>query len=111
MLDLELFNPGDPCNVDCIRFCFIHLIREDLNEVANEWNQHIISSSLNGGPRGRPDSMYFLPHLFDTEDHLQPVDFQVVDEFVEMTSDVRLPSDFSEEFKEFAWAPNSQKIF
>ena len=100
--DLGLFNDADPVQVDCIRFCFMRVLRKELNEVAKSWNQHIISSSKfdNSGPRGRPDNMYFLPHLYQTEDYKLEVDSLDVDEFYNHASMV--VQDTSEDFKEFA---------
>ena len=100
MLDLDMFDPSDPVVLDCARFCFMTLIRKELIGIANEWNQHIISKSLNGGPSGRPDTMYFLPHLFDCANHMQPVRQDEVSEFEIGRNN--LPLDFTLEFKEFA---------
>ena len=99
--DLGLFNDTDPVQVDCIRFCFMSVLREELNQVAQSWNQHIISSSKfdNNGPRGRPDNMYFLPHLYETEDY-KVVDRQDIDEFDNHAA--MTVQDTSEEFREFA---------
>ena len=56
--DLDLFSNEDPVIVDCIRFCFMHLVRKDLQSVLEDWNTHIISGARrNNGQRGRPDSM------------------------------------------------------
>jgi len=100
MMDLDMFDPSDPVVLDCVRFCFMGLIRKELVDIANEWNQHLISRSLNGGPNGRPDTMYFLPHLFDCESYLQLVEQEEIAEFeIGINS---LPLDFSLEFKEFA---------
>ena len=49
--------------------------------MAEEWNEHIISKSSNGGPSGRPDTMYFLPHLFDCQDYSDPLEDDHIDEF------------------------------
>ena len=81
MVDLELFDPSDPVQVDCLRFCFIELSREEVTEVATAWNQPIISHHRNGGPTGRPHIMFFLPHTYDTTDHLQCVSDEDIDEF------------------------------
>ena len=35
------------------------IVRKELNSIAVEWNQNIISRSVNDGPSGRPDTMYF----------------------------------------------------
>ena len=53
MVDLELFNPASRVLVECLKFCFIGVLPKDLNEMAEEWNEHIISKSNNGGPSGR----------------------------------------------------------
>ena len=34
LVDLELFGPSDPVQVDCLRFCLIELLREEVTEVA-----------------------------------------------------------------------------
>ena len=46
--DLGNFDDSDPAHVECIRFCFMHIIRKELDQVAELWNQHIISSSKLG---------------------------------------------------------------
>ena len=50
------------------------LIREDLSSIKSDWNVHIISQSRNGGPRGRPDTMFNLPHCYNSENYLTEVD-------------------------------------
>lgn len=62
--DLGLFNSSDPVHVECICFCFMQILRNELHQVAEMWNQHVLASSKFGnssGPRGRPDCMFFLP--------------------------------------------------
>ena len=69
--------------------------------MAESWNQHIISASKFGnssGPRGRPDCMFFLPHLYDVEDCKLEVDLDEVDEFY---YDVMSVGDCNVEFAEF----------
>ena len=101
--DLGLFIGSDPVHQECIRFCFMQILRDELYQVAEIWNQHHIASSKFGnssGPRGRPDCMYFLPHLYDTEDFKVNVDRHEVEEFIDNST--MCPADFSEEFEEFA---------
>ena len=101
--DLGLFNSTDPVHQECIRFCFMQILRNELNEVAEMWNQHIIASSKFGngsGPRGRPDCMFFLPHLYNSENYKVPVDPQELEEFID-ESTMCLPN-WSQEFEEFA---------
>ena len=101
--DLGLFNGSDPAHQDCIRFCFMNIFRQELFQVAEMWNQHQIASSKFGnssGPRGKPDCMYFLPHLYNTEDFKVDIDLHEVEEFNDNST--MCSADFSEEFEEFA---------
>ena len=109
LVDLELFDPSDPVQVDCLRFCFIELLREEVTEVATVWNQHIISHHRNGRLTGRPDIMFFLPHTYDTIDHLQCVSDEDIDEFQGVIG--QLPDDFSDDFREFAFYFIDQEDF
>ena len=100
MVDMGLYNPSYQVHVECLRYCFTSTIRKELSTVANEWNQHIISKSMNGGPSGRPDTMFFLPQLYNAENHLENVDLEEVEIlYPEVTY---TPKDFSDDFKEFA---------
>jgi len=100
LVDLNLYDTTDGVQIDIARFCFMRLIRSELKQVAEDWNQHIISKSINGGPRGRPDTMYFLPHLYGTQDFLIGIENGEADEFNVAVED--LPRDFSEEIEEFS---------
>ena len=54
-----------------------NIFRQELYQVAEMWNQHQIASSKFGdssGPRGKPDCMYFLPHLYNIEDFKVNID-------------------------------------
>ena len=99
MVDLEIFYPSEPALLACIRFCFMSILRKELADIANEWNRHLLSPNRNNTQSGRPDVMYFLPHLYGTTDHMISIDTAEVDEFIDITSAV--PSDFSDEFVEF----------
>lgn len=80
------------------------ILRHELHKVAEMWNQHIIAPSKSGnsnGPRRKPDVMWvFLPHLFDTEDCMQEINLEEVDEFCD--SSTTSVKDISDEFGEFA---------
>jgi hypothetical protein len=100
---MGLYDASGPIHVDCIRFCFMNILRKELHQVAELWNQHIISSSKFGnssGPRGRPDCMYSLPHLYSTSDYKVDIDQHEVDQFIDNTT--MALDDYSTDFKEFA---------
>ena len=50
--------------------------------MAEEWNEHITSKYSNGGPSARPDTLYFLPHLFDCQDYSDSLENNDIDEFL-----------------------------
>lgn len=101
MTDQNVFTSSDLVLVDCIRFCFMPLIRKELQTVRDEWNSHIISKSRNSGPRGRPDVMYYLPHLYHSTDCLINVDADEIEQFYPCVTHNTV-EDVSPEFKEFA---------
>lgn len=100
LVDRDLYDPSDAVLLDCARFCFMRLIREEIRTVKQEWNQHLIFKSKNGGPSGRPNTMYFLPHLHGGTNFLKDVDLDEVSEFSSIS--IRTVEDFSDEFGEFA---------
>ena len=58
----------------------MRLLRRELKKIASDWNVHIIASSRYQGPRGRPDTMYFLPHLYNRQNLVKEVDHEEIDE-------------------------------
>ena len=84
--------------VDCLKFCFTGVLHKELKEMAEEWNEHIISKSSNGGPSGRPDTMYFLPHIFDCQDYSDPLEGDDIDKFLPAAEEI--PPNYSAEFGE-----------
>ena len=79
--------------MDCILYCFMGNIREELNSVKEDWNNHIISRSQSSGHTGRLSCTYHLPHLYDKQE---------IEEFSSVIGE--LPSNFTPEFSEFARA-------
>ena len=75
-----LYCDSNPVQVDCLRFCYMGLLRDDLNRFVLLWNNHQIRpSSLNGeSPSGRPDLLYFIPAAAATENFLVSVDTEDV---------------------------------
>lgn len=53
---------GNAVHIECLRFCFMNLIRNDLQYVESFWNTHRIRPSVGARcPAGIPDELYFLP--------------------------------------------------
>ncbi|KAK3730126.1 hypothetical protein QZH41_004830 [Actinostola sp. cb2023] len=100
--DQGLYDDSDPVHVECLKFCYMPLLREELQRVAQQWNLHKIRPTTNEySPHGRPDTIYFLPETFNTTSYLYAVpsgDLQVAkDVCCEVPHD-----DFAETFSELA---------
>ncbi|XP_053407737.1 uncharacterized protein LOC123556376 isoform X2 [Mercenaria mercenaria] len=77
-----IFSTGDPLHVECMRFCFMDLLQQDLDKIRIDWNQHTIRESSDvTSPGGKPDLLYHLPNLFGAIDYkvdVNPTDVQKV---------------------------------
>jgi hypothetical protein len=62
MIAQDLFHTANVKEVDLLRFCFMSMLRKDLENVACMWNMHRIRPSTGARcPAGIPDELYFLP--------------------------------------------------
>jgi len=76
MRDSGEFNANDPLEQNCLQFCFMQIIQNELHQVAKNWNLHNIRPSTNQeSPSGKPDIMYFLPERYSTTDYKKDVDW------------------------------------
>ena len=62
LVDLELLNTDDPVVLNCINYCFMWIIRDELNYVKEGWNSRNISRSHKSSSTDPPSCMYHLPH-------------------------------------------------
>jgi len=92
--DNGLFCDDNIFHVESIRLCFMFIIQEELNKAAKLWNLHRIRPSTNPeSPPRRPDMLYFLPEISNTQDYKTVVTVDDV-ELVEETcglQNVQLP--------------------
>ncbi len=60
--EAQILNVDHEDDVDCLRFCFMNIIRRDLEEVKQLWNNHRIRESRGACcPGGVPDHLYYTP--------------------------------------------------
>ena len=72
--DAGIYCDSNPIHVECLKFCFMELIQDELKRAAEHWNLHRIRPRTNSNsPAGRPDVLYFLPELEETMDFSIPV--------------------------------------
>ena len=70
LMEQEIFNPGNVLQTACLWFCFAQLLQDDLDNVKEHWNTHLIRASRHDTISGRPDELFFLPELHGGEDGL-----------------------------------------
>ena len=62
MIQFGAYDPNVSKQVECLRFCFMHLIQGDLDDVRRDWNTHRIRPSRDAYcPAGVPDELFYLP--------------------------------------------------
>lgn len=60
--DRGVYCDGNILHVECLKFCYMPVIRSELQRVAVHWNTHRIRPSTNPDcPSGKPDTLFFLP--------------------------------------------------
>ena len=101
--DYGLYLEDNVIEAECLKFCFMPVIREELHKFAIQWNLHKIRPSRNAeSPGGRPDLLYHVPDLTGARDLIIPVSHEDVD-MAEQLCGVRSPEHgCSEEFVELA---------
>lgn len=78
--DNGLYCDSDIFHTECLRFCFMPILKEELNKVAILWNLHRIRRSTNPeSPPERPDMLYFMPEINNTRDYKTALDMDDVD--------------------------------
>ena len=78
--DSGLYLEDDDIQVECLKFCFMPVTREELRKFAMRWNLHNIRPSRNeDSPSGRPDLLYFLPDMTGARDLMTPISVEDID--------------------------------
>ncbi|XP_068698743.1 uncharacterized protein [Montipora foliosa] len=76
MRSCGLYSDDDCIHIECLKFCFMHVLRDELHRAARLWNLHRIRPSTNvESPSGRPDVLFFLPEVSNTRNYMEDVDF------------------------------------
>jgi len=99
--DLGFFISSDLVHLECIRFCFMQIFRNELHQVAEMLDQHPIASSMFGIAAAQEEDQTpcFFPHLLYTT--LKTTKYLLeLEEFIDEST--MCLADCSEEFKEFA---------
>lgn len=98
---MGLLNITDQAHVECLRLCFMGLIRNQLEEARVEWNTHYIqrNSRCTTVQTGKPDKMFFIPEEFGTNSfHCEFDETEVTAVEEELENDEGEPVDVNPEF-------------
>ena len=102
MSNLGFIDKNSIIIIECLRYCFMDIIRKEITEMALRWNRHLLAPSKHSLlPRGRPDTLYFAPQLTGSMSYKKEVDLDALNEFdcPELSHDT---ADNKTEFIEFA---------
>jgi len=62
LIDANVYHPGHVQETDLLRFCFMHILQKNLDDVRRQWNTHRIRPSSNSRcPAGVPEVLYQFP--------------------------------------------------
>ena len=59
-----LYYDSDVIHVQCLRFCYMSVLQDELHRATRLWHVHKVRTSSNPeSPPERPDILYFLPKI------------------------------------------------
>lgn len=101
--DLGIYCDGEIIHEQCLKFCYMKIIQDELHGVARHWNIHCIRPSNNlESPSGRPDTLYFLPEVNRTRNYITRVDNADIEVAEEICCQQNPPNGCEVEFNELA---------
>ena len=70
---MNLFN-DDKIQVECLKYCFMEIIKKDQQTFMQQWNYHLVRKKRNSDlPAGKPEIMHFAPEIFGSKSYELPV--------------------------------------
>ena len=64
LIDSNVYDNSINYHVEIMRFCFMFIIQQELDEMKSLWNTHYIREVRNSEcPPGRPNVLYFMPTI------------------------------------------------
>lgn len=69
LIDIGLLDTDNKIHLELVRYCFLNIIQQQLNNTKKHWNLHTIRKMKNNVcPSGIPNVLYECPSLYKTED-------------------------------------------
>ncbi|KAJ8668913.1 hypothetical protein QAD02_000172 [Eretmocerus hayati] len=70
-----ILNLGNPLHIEGLRYCFGHLLKEEIESTIQEWNEHRIRKQSNRNVlSGIPNELYDCPEMVGATDCRKPLD-------------------------------------
>ena len=89
--DRAFYLEDDDIQLECLKFCFMPVIREKLHKFAMQWNLHKRRPSRNEeSPSGQPELLYFIPENTEARDLMIPVPLDDIENAEQLCS-IRIP--------------------
>ena len=100
--DSGIYRDHDQLHRECLKLCFMKVLRQELYSIASLWNTKRIEVKGTdlGVVGGKPDVMFFLPEVYTTRSYLIRTDERDVRICQELYS--RQSRDYSEEIEDLA---------
>ncbi|XP_072038411.1 uncharacterized protein [Amphiura filiformis] len=67
MEDENLYSKGDELHRECLCFCFMGILQQELDQVKAEWNCHRMQRSRGVCPAGKPNILFASPEAYGAE--------------------------------------------
>lgn len=78
--DSGIHDVNNVLHCQCLQFCFMSIMQEELDRVREHWNLHKVRKMSNVVlPSGKPDFLYFNPEVFGKHDLGVPFDENTLD--------------------------------
>ena len=101
--DRGLYCDSNVVHSECLQFCYMAIIQEELNKASKLWNLHRIRPSKNdSSPHGRPEMLYSLPEITNTIDYKQEIDADEIDMARELCCSDQPQTEYCPEFAALA---------
>ena len=69
-----IFDTSDEVDIQCARFCYMNLLRSNLQVISQLWNTHHLRKSRNrDSPHGKPEVIYHFPEMYGSRNCLRSV--------------------------------------
>ena len=78
--DSGVFLDVDPLHKECLKFCYMPVLRKELHSVAKLWNIKKLRVDKNADVLGgKPDVLFFVPEVYSTHSYLADVNQENVE--------------------------------